>query len=271
MPSFSRLPNLEERWIETVDARIHCVEIPGNGPPLLLVHGIGMDWRVWQAVSRRLFPHFHLYLMDLRGHGQSSKPDHGYTLAHYAADIEDLLDRLKLSDAILVGSSLGGMAVASVEAPVDIISHRVLVDPPMTGGPIRDQDMFEAILRLKHEVPSILADYLGRWNPGAGRFLLRTMSEMWHEAADGVIEDMLDDPDHYYAIGPALRTNESPTLLMQADPTIGAVLTSQEARRALLQLHHGSLVTVPGAGHAIHAYKPAEFVQIVCDFVGVPR
>jgi pimeloyl-ACP methyl ester carboxylesterase len=130
--------------------------------------------------------------------------------------------------------------------------------------------MFEEILRLKHQEASALAEFLGTWNPGAGRFLMETMSEMWHEAADGVIEDMLADPERYYAIGPALRANDSPTLLMQADPTMGAVLTAREANNALRMLPHGSLVTVPGAGHAIHAYKPAQFVQIVCDFVGIP-
>jgi pimeloyl-ACP methyl ester carboxylesterase len=271
MPSFSRLPNLEERWIQMPGARLHLMEIPGGGPPMVLLHGIGMDWRVWQAISRRLFPHFHLYLVDLRGHGQSSKPEHGYTLAHYAADIEDLLDRLRLSRAVLVGSSLGGMVAASVEVPVDMVGYRVLVDPPMTGGSIRDREMYETILELKREPVPALADFLGASNPGAGRFLLETMSQMWHEAADGVIEDMLADPDRYFAIGPALRANESQTLLMQADPTMGAVLTAEWARQALQLLPHGSLVTVLGAGHAIHAYKPAEFVQIILDFVGIAR
>jgi pimeloyl-ACP methyl ester carboxylesterase len=228
-----------------------------------------MDWRVWQAVSRRLAPFFHLYMLDLRGHGQSDKPRQGYTLAHYAADVEDWIDHLGLSEAVLLGSSLGGMVAASVEIPMDVVSHRVLVDPPLTGGPIRDAEMFRDIRRLKHEPVRVLADYLGGFNPGAGRFYLHAMSEMWHQAADGVIDDMLARPDDYYAIDAALRLDEAPTLLMQADRSRGGVLSESEAARALALLPHGFLRRFPGAGHAVHAYQPVEFVSAVQQFVGV--
>src|SRR5947208_15918750 len=114
------LPPFEHHVIQVPDVRIHYAELDVPGRPMLLLHGIGMDWRVWQAVSRRLRPHFHLYLLDLRGHGSSAKPESGYTLAHYAADVEDVIDTLGLRDVVLVGSSLGGMVAAVVEAPADI-------------------------------------------------------------------------------------------------------------------------------------------------------
>jgi pimeloyl-ACP methyl ester carboxylesterase len=264
----SSTPRFHHEFVSTGELRLHYAEVLTESRPMLLLHGIGMDWRVWQALSRRLAPYFHLYLLDLRGHGQSDKPAHGYTLAHYAADVEDLIDRLELTDAVVVGSSLGGMVAATIEAPSDMVSHRVLVDPPLTGGPIRDAEMFQAILALKHEPARVLANYLQTFNPGAGRHYLHMMSEMWHEAADGVIEDMLASPDDYYAVGDHLRHIEAPTLLLQADPALGGVLSTEEAERALALLPHGQQIEVPGAGHAIHAYKPAEFVQIVSAFVG---
>ncbi|MDQ2742712.1 MAG: alpha/beta hydrolase [Chloroflexota bacterium] len=256
-------------FADTGNGRIHYAELAGDGPPLVLLHGLGMDWRVWQAVSRRLAPFFHLFMLDLRGHGQSAKPAHGYTLAHYAADVEDVLDHLRLDRVVLVGSSLGGMVAASVEAPPDLVSHFVLVDPPLTGGPIREAAVFRRILELKHQPPEALARFLRENNPGAGLFLLRSMSEMWHEAADGVIEDMLDRPADYYAIDRNLRAIESPTLLMQADPVHGAVLTDTEAQRTLELLRQGSLTRVAGAGHAIHAHAPVEFVRLLTEFAEV--
>jgi len=181
------------------DVPIHYAEVSIAARPMVMLHGIGMDWRVWQTIARRLAPLFHLYLVDLRGHGESGKATHEYSLAAYAADVEDLIDQLGLSNAILVGSSLGGMVAAAVEAPPDIVSHRVLVDPPFTGGPIRDPDMFRDILRLKHAPVAALASYLAQYNPGAGKFLLRSMSEMWHEAADGVIEDITTPSNRRFA------------------------------------------------------------------------
>jgi len=266
-PSFST--RFTHGFVDAGDGRIHYAERAGDGPPLVLLHGLGMDWRVWQAVSRRLAPFFHLFMLDLRGHGQSTKPAHGYTLAHYAADVEDVLDHLRLDRAVLAGSSLGGMVAASVEAPPDLVSHYVLVDPPLTGGPIREEAVFRRILELKHQAPEALARFLAENNPGAGLFLLRSMSEMWHEAADGVIQDMLDRPTDYYAIDANLRAIESPTLLMQADPANGAVLTDAEAQRTLELLRQGSLVRVAGAGHAIHAHAPAEFARLLTEFTEV--
>jgi pimeloyl-ACP methyl ester carboxylesterase len=247
---------------------IHYAVLQGDGPPAVLLHGIGMDWRVWQATSRRLSPYFQVYMLDLRGHGTSGKPAHGYSLAHYAADVEDVIDALDLNGVTLIGSSLGGAVSAAVEAPADLVSARVLVDPPLTGGPVRDPESLRTILALKHQPPEALAGYLAPSYPGTGSALLRVMSDMWHEAADGVIEDVLAAPETYFALDDALSAIESPTLILQADRARGGVLTDDQAQRALAVLPHGTLVHVPGSGHAIHGTKPVEFVRAVLAFTG---
>jgi N-formylmaleamate deformylase len=269
MATGTQLPEPVHLYPTAGNVRLHCVRVPSDERVALLIHGIGMDWRVWQAVSRRLHPLFDLYLVDLRGHGESDKPAHGYGLGHYAADIEDMITALELRDVTVVGSSLGGMVTAAIEAPVDVVGHRILVDPPMTGGPIRDAEMFQEILRLKREPVDRLAAYLAKFNPGFGKHYVNTMSETWHRCADAVIEEMLGAPDDYYAIDSALRGIESPTLVMQGDPELGAVLTDEQARRTVGLLPHGHLVSVPGAGHAIHAQKPVQFTALVQDFMAM--
>lgn len=267
MPGVQGASRFQHRFIDTGDVRLHLAEVQGDRP-MVMLHGIGMDWRVWQAISRRLSPHFHLYLVDLRGHGQSDKPERGYSLGHYAADVEELMVQLSLQDAVLVGSSLGGMVAAATEVPLDMVEHKVLVDPPLTGGSVRDPETFRTILRLKREDPDALGAYMRETNPEVGRFLADMMADMWREASDGVLVDMLAEPTDYFVIDSALEVTEQPTLLLQADPRRGGVLTDEQADRALRLLPHGTVEYVPGSGHAIHATNPVEFVKLVSDFTG---
>jgi pimeloyl-ACP methyl ester carboxylesterase len=262
-----QLPPYRHRTIDASGVPIHLVELPGDGPPLLLIHGIGMDWRVWQAISRRLHPYFHLYFVDLRGHGNSGKPATGYSVAQYAADVEDVIDALGLTGLTIVGSSLGGMVALALEAPVDVITHRILVDPPLTGGPVRDPATFSEILRLKDDEHALTA-YLASTNPGVGNYYLRTMAEMWREAAEGVITDMLAHSRDYFDLDGHLPHIDAPTLIMQADPECGGVLRDDQAGHALSLLPLGRLVKVAGSGHAIHASKPDGFVRLVREFAG---
>jgi pimeloyl-ACP methyl ester carboxylesterase len=95
------------------------------------------------------------------------------------------------------------------------------------------------------------------------------MAEMWQEAAPAVTGDMLSSGDSYFDIDSSLSTTEQPTLILQADRDRGGVLTDQQAARAISLLPNGILTRVPGAGHAIHATNPAEFVNLVTDFAQI--
>ena len=79
-------------------------------PPLLLVHG-GLDHaRNWDWVARSLREHFHVYAMDLRGHGNSAwAPGAMYSIAEHVLDVSTLVDVLGPEPVHLIGHSLGGI------------------------------------------------------------------------------------------------------------------------------------------------------------------
>lgn len=81
-------------------------------PSLVLVHG-GLDHaRNWDWVARALREHFHVYAVDLRGHGNSSwAPGASYTLAEHVLDLSALIDIINDFPIYLVGHSLGGVIV----------------------------------------------------------------------------------------------------------------------------------------------------------------
>jgi len=240
---------------------------------MVLLHGIGMDWHVWQAVARRFVPRFRLYIPDLRGHGGSSKPVGGYSLGHYAADIEQFMDAMDLKGVILIGSSLGGMIAAVLEETVDVVSARVLVDPPLRRGSGPKRPLFEDILRIKQagvsETEQCQAIYraLQGESEGAGGTFVRYMAESWTRCAPGVLAEALHPVETAEQIDAALIAIESPVLLMRGNQDRGSVLPPEVAARALNLLRFGRERYFPASGHAIHGSEPARFVTEVEEFM----
>jgi 3-oxoadipate enol-lactonase len=85
-------------------------EIHGDGPPLLLVMGIGYDSSLWTlAQVPALSTKFRVVLVDNRDAGRSSKASHPYRIADMADDLAGLLDALGIAQSHLLGLSMGGM------------------------------------------------------------------------------------------------------------------------------------------------------------------
>jgi pimeloyl-ACP methyl ester carboxylesterase len=80
----------------------------GEGPPILLIHGITSSSRTWKRVMPRLAENYTVIAPDLLGHGRSAKPQGDYSLGAYASGIRDLLVALEVPRATVVGHSLGG-------------------------------------------------------------------------------------------------------------------------------------------------------------------
>ena len=80
-----------------------------SGTPVVLIHGYTDSARDWVPLMPYLSKQFRLVLVDIRGHGQSSKPECCYTRLDFAYDIKLLLDSLGIQRADLVGHSLGSI------------------------------------------------------------------------------------------------------------------------------------------------------------------
>jgi pimeloyl-ACP methyl ester carboxylesterase len=80
-----------------------------HGPPVVLIHGYTDSARDWVPLLPYLSARRHLIVVDIRGHGASSKPECCYTRLDFAYDIKLLLDSLHLARADIVGHSLGSV------------------------------------------------------------------------------------------------------------------------------------------------------------------
>lgn len=107
-------------------------EIHGTGAPVLFIHGLGSSVADWELQLDFFAQHYQVILVDLRGHGQSSRPSTGYSISQFAADIQALLQHLGYQRVHLVGISLGGMVgfQLAVAAPDLLHSLTVLNSAP---------------------------------------------------------------------------------------------------------------------------------------------
>ena len=106
-------------------------EIHGDGPPLVLVMGIGYDSSLWtlQQVPE-LSTRFRVVLLDNRDAGRSSRADHAYTIADMADDVADLLDALDIHQTHLLGLSMGSMiGIEFALRHANRLDHLVLAGP----------------------------------------------------------------------------------------------------------------------------------------------
>lgn len=103
----------------------------GTGdPPLVFVHGWCCDHTYFNPQLGHFARRHRVVAVDLRGHGQSDKPEQDYTIGGFADDLAWLACELGLSDVVLVGHSMGGIAALDAAARYpEIVAAAVLVDP----------------------------------------------------------------------------------------------------------------------------------------------
>ena len=95
--------------------KIHYVT-GGSGDPLVLLHGFGQNWFMWNRLLPELSKHFTIVAPDLRGMGESEKPDSGYDKKNMAVDIHELVKSLGYTNINLAGHDIGLMVAYAYAA-----------------------------------------------------------------------------------------------------------------------------------------------------------
>jgi 3-oxoadipate enol-lactonase len=252
-------------------------EVHGQGPPLVLVMGIGYDSSVWtlQQVPV-LSTRFRVVLIDNRDVGRSSRADHPYTIADMADDVAGVLDALNIDRSHLLAASMGcmigmefalrhpdhldrlvltGPAAAPARSAVDPISTWTWVkanDPSgaIFGGQQLTWLFSSAFLRNQAAVQEVIA------------FLASNPNPVEPEAYDRQAQAYL----HFDALD-RLGSIKAPTLVVVGEQDL---LTPPWIA---YEVAHGipgaqfKILTGDGSSHLVPLERPDEFNQLVMDFL----
>ena len=97
-----------DRFADLRGLSFHYREYGEGGRPLVLLHGVASNSRVWLIVAPLLARRFRVFALDQRGHGESAKPDGGYDFPTVTGDIAAFVETLGLERPVIVGHSWGG-------------------------------------------------------------------------------------------------------------------------------------------------------------------
>jgi pimeloyl-ACP methyl ester carboxylesterase len=275
-------PRLEFR---TVHGYRRAFVRAGQGPVLLLVHGIGDSSETWRELVPLLAETHTVIAPDLLGHGRSDKPRADYSVAAFANGLRDLLEVLDVERATVVGHSLGGgVAMQFAYQYPEHCERLVLVS---TGGVGRD---VHPALRLVSMPNADLGLHLlrlptARFASRVGAEILRRLNtDLGVDALDLLrVFDAMPDGTSRAAVVRTLRavvdwrgqmvtmldrcylSGGLPTLLLWGDRD--PIIPVGHAHVAHAAMPGSRLEILPGAGHFPHHSDPARFAAVVKDFL----
>jgi len=128
-------------------------EVHGDGPPILLIPGLGADTRLFFSVVPLLATFHRVVVLDPRGGGRSDKPTGQYSIEQMADDVAGLLGTLGVATADVVGYSMGGkIALQLAAGRPDLVDHLILCatapKPPVTRRFSRRWFMMDLVSRI---------------------------------------------------------------------------------------------------------------------------
>jgi pimeloyl-ACP methyl ester carboxylesterase len=284
-------PGLIERTFDTGEVQLNYAEGPSQGSPLVLLHGLGRRWQVFLPVIPALSLRWHIFAPDLRGHGKSSRVPRGYHGPQYAEDIANLLRERVSAPAVLFGHSLGGNVAMSVASRYpELVRALILGDNRIVVRHLH-HPMYTALFsglrdlaRLGGSVEKIAEGIGGIMLPAPG---LGSRESVTIRELPGNDEAYLlswarcvqqADPDTYDMVvdgstlegwdGEAvLREITCPTLLLQASPELGGLMSDADVALATRLLPHHAHVRFRNLGHALFIQQPEPVLRAVTNFL----
>lgn len=248
-------------------------EFPASGkPPLVLLHGIGSRGESWWPVVDVLAEEFHVYQLDLRGHGNSAKPERGYAVEVFAKDLQGVLEGLGLERPAIMGHSLGALVTLywASQHPTDAAAL-VLEDPPLRTLP-EILSAFDGWVQLAALTPEQAAAWYHQEYPHWTLADCQRRAETITSTAPGVFADLRAASAHALATGDTDRTPildgvASPALLLRGNPELGGMATLEDAARFREFLPQGEVVELMEAGHGLHRDATETFLRVVVPFL----
>ena len=271
-------PNREHsRFIDAGGLRWH-VQIAGDGPAVLLLHGTGAASHSWRDLLPLLASRFQVIAPDLPGHGFSGPPPtrRGYSMPGMAGLVAALLTELNVSPHLVAGHSAGAAVLARMSLERMIRPHRLVsLNGALMPLPGMSVPLFLLAGRLlvATPLPRLFAHRVS--DPRSVRRLMqRTGSNidergvaLYHRVVSNAahVRDVLKMMSEWdlRELARDLPRLVTPLVLVATGGDL--TMPPREAARAQQRVPHARLLEIPGLGHLAHEEEPARFAELLAS------
>jgi 3-oxoadipate enol-lactonase len=249
---------------------IMAYEDQGNGDPLVLLHGLCGSSKYWDNVIPLLSAHYRVIATDLRGHGQSGVSSEPYTMELMASDIVELMEKLDISKAILLGHSLGGyVTLALAEKYPDKLSGFALIHS--SGFPDDDKGKANRTKAIEGILEHGIEPFIDGSNP---RLFAPAHLESMKEIVEKIRQiGITTDPQGAVNVLAGMREREDRNRVI-ADAQVPVLLLAGAEDQIIpldkafaIQGPHISQVKIANTGHLSMQEQPAALVSEILSFV----
>lgn len=237
---------------------------------MMILHGLFGFSDNWQTHAKKLADYYRVILVDLRNHGRSEWSDE-FSYELMAEDIHELVKVLELEDLILVGHSMGGkVAMHFAQKYEDLLEKLVVVDIGIKEYPMHHEHILAGIHAVqldnvgsRREAEQQLSEHIESY--GVKQFLLKNL--YWVEKGKlawrmnvKVLEREMND---ILSAIPKIEVM-TPTLFIRGE--LSNYILNEDIHVIEELFPDSELVTIPGAGHWVHAEAPEEFLEVLLGF-----
>ena len=248
----------------------------GKGKPILCIHGLTANCRCWDVIASELIPEHKVIAMDLRGRGQSDKPEKGYSIHIHCNDIRGVLEDLGLKPSVLMGHSLGAfISVVFASRYPEWVDSLILVDG---GGKLNPEQFAKVFAGIKPsldrlgKVFSSFEEYVGAmkqapflqpWMPALDVYYRYEVEELEGGKVRPVIRPETIDEESASLVGIDIsdyyHSVKCPTLILRATEGLltgdDLVLPEEAAQRMVKEIPEARLVNLEGTNHYTILFK----------------
>lgn len=243
-----------------------------NRPPLVILHGLLGASGNWHTLSRSVFSDVAtVYTVDQRNHGRSPHADR-FDYPAMAEDVRALIQQEAGGSATVLGHSMGGKTAMQLALThPDVVDRLIIADMAPRAYPPHHRPLIRALQALDlaaYDSRSAIDDALADDVPAypIRQFLLKNLDYddgryTWQMNLDVIAEKY----DHINAPITSDRTFSKPTLVLRGEHS--DYVTEADVQHIRTLFPNAESVTLPGAGHWVHADAPDAFASAVVDFL----